>query len=79
MDELKDELQEFGYYRSLILNGETEGRNILVQKKDGTHAILPFVYKIKHNQIPGMKATLDDLERITVFVDGREFEFVACQ
>ena len=79
MENLKNELREFDFYRSLILNGETEGRNILVEKKDGTHAILQFVYKLKHNQIPGMKATLDDLERVTIFIDGKEFEFVACQ
>lgn len=79
MEELKNELKEFGYYRSLILHGETDGRNVLIQKKDGTHAILPFTCKVKRNQIPGMKATLDELERVTIFIDGKEFEFVACQ
>lgn len=77
LDQLKDELREYDYYRGLILNGETDGRNVLIQKKDGTHAIIH--HRAKYNAIPGMKATLDDLERITIFVDGREFEFVACQ
>jgi len=79
MEELKNELREFDYYKTLILNGKTEGRNILVQKKDGTHAILPYAYKIKHDQVPGMKATFGELERITIFIDGKEFEFAACQ
>ncbi len=70
----------------MILSGQTNGRNIIVEKKDGTHAILH--QKIKPQpvrriagipNIPGLAAGIDEIERITVFVDGKEYEFVACQ
>ena len=84
--EIKDQLKEFNYYKQLILHGETDGRNIIVETKDGTCRILP--QKIKEQlkgrkartpHIPGLAANLDEIERITIFVDGQEYEFVACQ
>ena len=77
LEELKDQLVEFDFYKKLILNGQTDGRNVLVQKKDGTCAVIH--HRVKWNAIPGMKATIDELERVTIFIDGQEFEFVACQ
>ena len=86
MEELIDKLKEFNFYKQMILSGETDGRNVLVEKKDGTHAILhhkvkpqPTRRKAKIYPIPGLAADLGDIERITVFVNGKEYEFVACQ
>ena len=77
LDALKEQLAEFDFYKKMILNGETDGRNVVVEKKDGTCAVIH--HRVKWNVIPGMKATIDEIERITVFIDGKEFEFVACQ
>ena len=86
LEELIEKLKEFNFYKRMILSGQTSGRNILVETKDGTHAILH--QKIKPQMIgrkaiiphiPGLAAGIDEIERITVFVDGKEYEFVACQ
>ena len=86
MKDLIEKLKEFNYYKQLILSGETNGRNIIVEKKDGTHAILtqkikdqPKQRKARASNIPGLAANISEIERITVFVDGKEFEFVSCQ
>jgi predicted ribosome-associated RNA-binding protein Tma20 len=86
MENLINKLNEFQIYKQLILNGETDGRNILVETKDGTHAILPQKIKPKFIRrkaiiphIPGLRASLDEIERVTIFVDGKEYEFIACQ
>ena len=77
LDDLKNELIEFAYYKKLIRDGHTDGRNVLVQKKDGTCAVIHN--RVKWNVIPGMKAGIDEIERVTIFIDDKEFEFVACQ
>ena len=75
LEELKDQLQQFNFYKRLILDGMANGRNVIIERKDGTCAIL----HTKFERIPGMLATIDEVERITVFINGKEFEFVACQ
>jgi hypothetical protein len=86
MEDLIEQLKEFNIYKQMILAGETNGRNIIVETKDGTCRILhqkikdqPKGRKAKISHIPGLAANIDEIERITVFVDGKEFEFVACQ
>jgi len=85
MEETIEKLREFDYYKQLILHGEAGNRNVLVEKKDGSHFIAHQTIKgqpkFRHyrNCIPGLATTIDQIERITVFVDGKEYEFVACQ
>lgn len=86
MEDLIDRLKEFNFYKQMILSGKTDGRNILVEKKDGTHAVLhqrikpqPIWRKARVPNIPGLAAGIDEIERVTIFVDGKEYEFVACQ
>ena len=86
MKDLIEQLKEFNFYKQMILSGETNGRNIIVETKDGTCRILtqkiknqPKWRKARIPNIPGLTANIDEIERITVFVDGNEFEFVACQ
>lgn len=74
---MEEKLGEFVCYRNLILNGETGKRNVIVERKDGSCAIIN--QHIDFKPIPGMLATLEDIERVTVFINGKEFEFVACQ
>ena len=86
MEELIDRLKEFNFYKQMSLSGETNGRNIIVETKDGTCRVLH--QKIKGQlkgrkaitpNIPGLAANIDEIERVTVFLDGKEFEFVAGQ
>ena len=76
MEEVKNKLREFNYYKQLILNNETKGRNTIIERKDGTHAIIN--QKIGEHPIPGLAATIDEIERITIFIRDKEYEFVAC-
>ena len=90
MKNLTDKL-EFQIYKQLILDGQTHGRNIIIERKDGTHEVSHQKIKPQHQsksgpqrkarvpQLPGTSTTLDEIERITIFVDGCEYEFVACQ
>ena len=71
---LTDKLNEYSIYKNLILNGKTGKRNVLVERKDGSHAVLHHYVK-KYL----LEVNLPDIERITVFFDGKEYEFVACQ
>ena len=77
LEELKDELREFEIYKKMILNGEAGDRNTIVQHKDGTCAIIHHITKTF--PVPDMKISIDEIERITVFINGHEFEFVSCQ
>ena len=77
LNQLTNELREFEVYRQLILNGEAGKRNVIVQRKDGTCAISHQV--IKPFPFSGMRTSIEEVERVTVFIDGREYEFVACQ
>jgi len=86
MEDLIEKLKEFNIYKQMILSGETNGRNIIIETKDGTSRIIH--QKIKEQakgrkaripHIPGVGVNLNEIERITVFVDGKEYEFVACQ
>lgn len=77
IEALEERFMEFDFYKRLILAGKTDGRNVLVERKDGTCAVIH--HRVKWNVIPGMKATIDEIERVTIFIDGKEFEFVACQ
>ncbi len=88
LENLIERLKEFNFYKQLILAGETDGRNIILETKDGVCRILP--QKIREQSkskmrkaripiIPGLAAKIDEIQRITIFVDGKEFEFVACQ
>jgi hypothetical protein len=87
MEDLIENLKEFNFYKQMILSGKTNGRNIIVETKDGTCRILAQKIedrvikgrKARRSHIPGMAENIDEIERITVFVDGKEFEFVACQ
>ena len=86
MEDLIEQLKEFNIYKQMILSDETNGRNIIVETKDGSCHILPQKIKgqlkgrkVRVPHIPGLSSNLDQIERITVFVDGQEFEFVACQ
>ena len=86
MEELIDKLREFNFYRQMILSGETDGRNIIIEKKDGSchvpHQKIKGQLKgrkARTPNIPGSAANIDEIERVTVFLDGKEFEFVACQ
>ena len=79
IEDVKDQLREFNYYKQLILHGETNNRNVIVERKDGTCAIAHHVVR-NDRPVPGLGAiTVDQIERITVFVGGQEYEFVACQ
>jgi hypothetical protein len=77
-------LKEFSYYKSLVVNEKTSGRNVIIELKDGTNQVvnmsmLSDKYFLKWEQI----------ERITVFIKTREnkiskpiwheYEFVASQ
>jgi hypothetical protein len=85
MEELKHRLHEFNYYKQMILeaqktresNNKFRKRNAIVETKDGSHAIIH--QHIKRQPIPGLSANIEDIERITIFIDGKEYEFVACQ
>ncbi len=87
MEDLIENLKEFNFYKQMILSGKTNGRNIIVETKDGSCHILQQKIKDRvikgrkatRSHIPGMEANIDEIERITVFVDGKEFEFVVCQ
>ena len=49
----------------------------LSKKKMG---VAPIIHQnIKDQPIPGLAAKIDEIEHITVFINGREYEFVACQ
>ena len=76
-DEIKDQLKEFNYYKQLILHGEAGKRNTIIERKDGSCAIIH--HETKQKPIPGLASDISDIERITVFIDGQEYEFVACQ
>lgn len=77
IEDIKDQLREFNYYKQLILHGETGKRNTIVEKKDGTCAIVH--HETKQQPIPDLASDISDIKRITVFIDNQEFEFVACQ
>ncbi len=77
IEELKDQLREFNYYKMLILKKQTDQRNIIVQDKDGVCQI-PTI-KIKRDPPDGTTFKIEDIDRVTIFWDGKEYEFVACQ
>ena len=68
-------LREYGIYKALMKAGVVDKKkNVIVEFKDGRNAILPWGFK-EHQPIPRIK----EVERITIFLDGEEYEFVACQ
>jgi hypothetical protein len=75
LEDTIESLKDFNFYKQMILNGETDGRNVIIERKDGTNYIA--TYKVKRNEIPGA-LKLSDMERVTIFLHGKEYEFVAC-
>lgn len=71
-------LHEFAFYKQMIMNKATRGRNIIIERKDGSSYVPMHQVKRGTDFIPGA-LHIDDMERITVFLDGKEYEFVACQ
>jgi len=71
-------LHEFNFYKQMILNKKTNGRNIIIERKDGSCYIALHQVKRETDFIPG-SLHISDMERITIFLDGKEYEFVACQ
>jgi hypothetical protein len=78
MEELKNKLREFNYYKQFITNKKVGKRNVIVERKDGTHAIIPQHIDF-HRPIPGLAMELDEIERITIVIGDKDYEFVACQ
>ena len=76
--DLVQSLHEFRFYKQMILNDKTGGRNIIIERKDGTCYVPMHKVKRELDFIPGA-LHLSDMERITIFLDGKEYEFVACQ
>lgn len=76
-EDLEMQLGEFNFYRNMIRMGQAGKRNTIIEKKDGTNAIIHHV--TKEFPIPGLNAKIGDIERITIFIDDKEYEFVACQ
>lgn len=76
LEETVESLKNFNFYKQMILNGETDGRNVIIERKDGTNYVTMF--KVKRDQIPGA-LKLSDMERITIFLNGEEYEFVSCR
>jgi hypothetical protein len=77
MEDTIQKIEEFEYYKRLIKSGEAGKRNTIIERKDGSHAIIHQT--IDFRPIPGLSTNLDEIERITVFIGDKEFEFVACQ
>jgi len=68
-------LREYGIYKALMKEGVTDpDRNVLIEYKDGRNALTHI--KQKYDR-PFPK--VQEIERITFFIDGEEYEFVACQ
>lgn len=78
MEDLKDRLSEFEYYKRLIKSGKAGKRNTIVEWKDGTLGVLNQV--IGFTPIPEYPYTsIEEIERFTIFIGDKEYEFVACQ
>ena len=82
-DDTKDKLRQFSYYKQLILNDKTGGRNIIIEEKNGEHKIIPTIYLTDKYNCDWSK-----IERITIFkkciskdlkITFEEYEFMACQ
>lgn len=72
--EQEDVLDQYNFYKQLILNNKTNGRNVIIETKNGEQGIPPLKLERWKIVFP-----IEDIERITFFIDGKEYEFVACQ
>jgi hypothetical protein len=68
-------LREYGIYKKLMECGVVDKRrNVMVEYKNGHSGIL-HIHAKENDPFPKLK----EIERITFFIDGEEYEFVACQ
>jgi len=77
-EDLVDNLKTFAVMKKLMKIDNKKNphrkRNVIVEYKDGDHALM---LKPATEQEPFRN--LSEIERITIIIDGKELEFVACQ
>jgi len=76
-EEMESNLVQFDFLRNMIKHGETNGRNVIIEQKDGDHKIA--LCKIGIVPFQGCNVRIDQIERITIIIGEKEFEFVSCQ
>ena len=76
---LEDQLKEFNLYKQMILNDEVDNKNTIVERKDGSCTIIPRPFHPFKSHCFNFTIPIEDINRITIFHEGREYEFVACQ
>ena len=74
--ELQEQMEEFGFYRNMILNNQTDGRNVIVEYEDGQQGVMT-AYHCKN--INDIFLKRKPIERLTIFDGNKEIEFVRCQ
>jgi hypothetical protein len=79
VENLTAKLTDFNTTKNLmdVVNKDTprwRTRNVVVEFSDGTHGVA-HMHVDANSPIP----RLAEVERITFFVDGKEYEFVACE
>jgi len=85
MEDLIEQLKEFNFYKQMILHEETNGRNIIITRKDGSSYIATHIIKQSFKKrkaprpVPGLDSGgIPDIDRVTIFLDGKEYEFASC-
>lgn len=67
-----DKLKTHAYYSALILKGESQGRDVIIEMQDGEFILAYRAYVFLTHGV-----AIENIERITIFKDGEGFEFVA--
>lgn len=65
-------LNTFDLYKNLILSDKCNGKNIIIETKDNNYFMTSNISDLS-------KDVLSNIERITIFKNKKDYEFVSCQ